>query len=47
MMDRWGEMLEAGDSGGALEMLSQRLPAVPGLDNIEDLLSKVLKRSTS
>ena len=40
-------MLEAGDSGGALEMLSQRLPAVPGLDNIEDFLAKVLQLNVS
>lgn len=42
MLDRWGEMLEAGDSAGALEMLGQRLPELPEGDNLEDYLSKVL-----
>lgn len=41
MLDRWGEMLEDGDSAGALEMLSQRLPKIPGMANIEDYLAKV------
>ena len=42
MLDRWGEMLEAGDSAGALEMLDQRLPELPEGDDLEDYLSKVL-----
>ena len=42
MLDRWGEMLESGDSAGALEMLGQRLPELPDGDNLEDYLSKVL-----
>ena len=42
MLDRWGEMLEAGDSAGALDMLGQRLPELPEGDELEDYLSKVL-----
>ena len=41
MLDHWGEMLEQGDSGDALEMLSARLPKIPGLANLETLLSQV------
>lgn len=41
MLDRWGEMLETGDSAGALEMLGQRLPELPEGDDLEDYLSKV------
>ena len=41
MLDHWGEMLEQGDPGDALEMLSARLPKVPGLANLETLLSQV------
>ena len=42
MLDRWGEMLEAGDSAGAMDMLGQRLPDLPEGDELEDYLSKVV-----
>ena len=41
LLDHWGEMLEQGDSDEVLEMLSQRLPKIPGLANLETLLSQV------
>ena len=42
MLDLWWEMLEAGDSAGAMDMLGQRLPELPEGDDLEDYLSKVL-----
>jgi hypothetical protein len=43
MMDRWGELLEAGDTGGAIAMLEQRLPEMPEFDsNAGDFLAKVI-----
>ena len=43
MMDRWGELLEAGDTGGAIAMLEQRLPEMPEFDsNVGDYLAMVI-----
>lgn len=43
MMDRWGELLEAGDTGGAIAMLEQRLPEMPEFDsNVGDYLASVI-----